>query len=129
MRIAFVSLSALLLFVSAVAAETPIVDIRGTWIGASEAVTNGKDGAVFSSVTIKAEITEQTGRRFAGIVDVGGRKIPFAGVFRGEFDFIWAEPGGAVDGRLTHPDEMQACYVTFGDESPLAGCEILKRQK
>jgi hypothetical protein len=135
-RIAAATIAALLMTeVSPASAEDAYPDIVGTWVGQDDEVRigPGMSSAAFGSEPVTQIITEQKDRRFAGTMMSGKGPeqfhVAYVGIFIDSDHFRWSEPGGFVEGRMIDADTIESCYVRTAEDSHVAACQTLTRQK
>lgn len=112
-----------------VAAEEPIPDLVGSWIGENRTVSDKKGYRVWGQK--KIEITEQRDRRFRGHFSYpGGTKRFFGVIYPDNISFTWvaSDSKGYNQGRILGVDQISACYFESGEDAT-AGCAELFRQK
>jgi hypothetical protein len=136
---------AAILFSSAVAmAQTPPLDMRGTWQGNNEGLVDGPathhPGNADSRPAGKFRIDRQTftytfdgqdGRLFWGTM--GGefvKNIRMLGTLSIDGKWIYmVNKEGYIDAQIIDPDTIEACYRHVNAESAVVGCNLMRRKK
>jgi hypothetical protein len=122
-------------------AQQPYPDLKGTWIGQGQSVTEGKTehwpntgetGPVFREGSWTLVVDRQEGNRFAGSQGLteGTRRDPVVAVIRQDLRTIhMVDDDGTFLAILTGPDAMEMCRIEVTPDSRLVGCRQLTRQK
>jgi hypothetical protein len=135
------------LVVGFLAASSPAVaqqsypELKGTWIGPGQSVTQGKmdhwpntgeTGPVFREGSWTLVVDRQEGNRFTGShgLTEGTRRDPILGVIRADRTTIhMVDDDGTFLTILTGPDTMEMCRTEVTAASRLVGCRQLTRQR
>jgi hypothetical protein len=135
------------LVVSFLAASSPAVaqqsypDLKGTWIGPGQSVTQGKTdhwsntgetGPVFREGSWTLVVDRQEGNRFTGShgLTEGTRRDPILGVIRADQRTIhMVDDDGTFLTILSGPDTMEMCRTEVTAASRLVSCRQLTRQR
>jgi len=116
-------------------------DLKGTWIGPGQSVTQGKTdhwpdtgetGPVFREGSWILSVDRQEGNRFTGShgLTAGTRKDPVLGVIRADRRTVhMVDDDGTFLTILTGPDTMEMCHTKVTAASRLVGCRQLTRQR
>jgi hypothetical protein len=113
----------------ALADETAVPQLVGTWIGKNFTVSDKKGFVDWGTKTV--QITEQKDRRFRGQFSYpAGTKHFFGVIYPDNVSFTWVatDSKGYNHGRILTTDTIAACYVESGEEAT-AGCAELTRPK
>jgi hypothetical protein len=122
-------------------AQQPYPDLKGTWIGPGQSVTQGKTdhwpntgetGAVFRDGSWTLAVDRQEGNRFAGSQGLteGTRRDPVVAVIREDRRTIHVvDDDGTFLAILTGPDAMEMCRTEVTPDSSIVGCRQLTRQR
>ena len=125
----------------AAVAQQPYPDLKGTWTGPGQSVTQGKTdhwpntgetGAVFREGSWTLVVDQQEGNRFAGSQGLteGTRHDPVLGVIRADQKTIhMVDDDGTFLTILTAPDTLEMCRTEVTASSMLVGCRQLTRQR
>ena len=122
-------------------AQQPYPDLKGTWIGPGQSVTQGKmdhwpntgeTGPVFREGSWTIVIDRQEGNRFTGShgLTEGTRRDPILGVIRADQRTIhMVDDDGTFLTILSGPDTMEMCRTEVTADSRLVSCRQLTRQR
>jgi hypothetical protein len=125
----------------AAVAQQPYPDLRGTWIGQSQSITQGKrehwpntgeTGPVFREGSWTFLIDRQEGNRFTGSFGrtEGTRRDPLLGVIRADRRTIhMVDDDGTFLTILTGPDTMEVCRTEVAADSQVVTCWELNRRR
>jgi hypothetical protein len=135
------------LVVGFLAASSPAVaqqsypELKGTWIGPGQSVTQGKmdhwpntgeTGPVFREGSWTLVVDRQEGNRFTGShgLTEGTRRDPILGVIRADQRTIhMVDDDGTFLTILSGPDAMEMCRTEVTAASRLVSCRQLTRQR
>jgi hypothetical protein len=118
-------------------------DLKGRWVGTSEAVVLGSLGDTnhqpgdppkpkisSAEITVTIEIEEQEGRRFWGRAVWGQTEEPTLGVIGHDGrTILWQSSDGASMGTLVDADTIEIVYSHATDEGLVAAANRYVRQK
>jgi hypothetical protein len=122
-------------------AQQSYPDLKGTWIGPGQSITQGKtdqwpmseeSGPVFREGSWTVIIDRQEGNRFTGIQGLtgGARRDQLLGVIRADQKTIlMIDDDGTFYTVLTGPDMMEMCRTEITFNSHIVGCRQLTRKK
>ena len=122
-------------------AQQSYPDLKGTWIGPGQSVTQGKTdqwpnseerGPVFREGSWTVIIDRQEGNRFTGSQGLTGgtRRDQLMGVIRADQKTIlMIDDDGTFYTVLTGRDMMEMCRTEITFNSHLVGCRQLTRRK
>ncbi|WP_048708849.1 hypothetical protein [Microvirga massiliensis] len=122
-------------------AQQPYPDLKGTWIGPGQSVTQGKmghwpntgeTGPVFREGSWTLIVTRQEGNRFTGShgLTEGTGHDPILGVIRADQKTIhMVDDDGTFLTILTGPNTMEMCRTEVTAASRVVGCRQLTRQR
>ena len=122
-------------------AQQPYSDLKGSWIGPGQSVTQGKTdhwpdtsetGPVFREGSWTLVVNRQEGNRFTGShgLTEGTRKDSVLGVIRADRTTIhMVDDDGTFLTILTGPDTMEMCRTEVTAASRLVGCRQLTRHR
>ena len=123
-------------------AQQPYPDLKGTWSGPGQSVTEGKTdhwpntgetGPVFREGSWTLVVDRQEGNRFVGSQGLteGTRRDPVVAVIREDRRTIhMVDDDGTFLAILTGPDAMELCRTEVTPpDSRLVGCRQLTRQR
>ena len=125
----------------AAVAQQPYPDLKGTWTGPGQSVTQGKTdhwpdagGAqpTFREGSWTLVIDQQQGNRLTGSQGLtdGTRHDPVLGVIRADQKTIlMVDDDGTFLTLLTGPDTLEMCRTEVTAASMLVGCRQLTRQR
>ena len=126
---------------AAVAQDQTYPDLKGTWVGPGQSVTQGKrehwpntgeTGPIFREGSWMFVIDRQEGNRFTGSLGrtEGTRRDPILGVIRADRRTIhMVDDDGTFLTILTGPNTMEMCRTEATAASRLVGCRQLTRQR
>jgi hypothetical protein len=126
---------------AAVAQDQPYPDLKGTWVGPGQSVTQGKTDhwpdmgeaePAFREGSWTLVVDRQEGNRFAGSQGLteGTRRDPVLGVIRADRRTVHVvDDDGTFLAILTGPDAMEMCRTEVTAASMLVGCRQLARQR
>ena len=113
----------------AIAADTDVPNLVGTWVGENRTISDKKGYLVWGEKTVV--ITDQQDRRFRGqFTYSGGTKNIFGVIYPDNISLTWvaSDSHGYNHGRILGPNRIGACYVESGPDAT-AGCAELKRKQ
>jgi hypothetical protein len=122
-------------------AQQPYPDLKGTWIGPGQSVTQGKTDhwpnagetePVFRESSWTLVVDRQEGNRFVGSQGLsnGTRRDPVLAVIREDRRTIhMVDDDGTFNTILSGPDTMEMCRTEVTAVSRIVGCRQLTRQK
>ncbi len=125
----------------AAVAQQPYPDLKGTWIGQLQSITQGKTehwpntgetGPVFREGSWTMVIDRQEGNRFTGSQGqtAGTRRDPVLGVIRADRKTIdMVDDDGTFSATLTGPDAMEQCRTEVTAVSGNVSCAEFTRQR
>ena len=131
-------LSTILLFSSQAIAQT-VPDIKGTWVGTSNAAVRGSSrhhpGNSMEDITFNNRVftwifDRQEGRNFSGTTTSKHNTEPLIGAFSGDLKSgVIANSDGRNDFTLVNNNQMNICYSHAHAESVVVNCIDFKRLK
>ena len=122
-------------------AQQSYPDLKGTWIGPGQSITQGKtdqwpnseeSGPVFREGSWTVIIDRQEGNRFTGTQGLTGgtRRDQLLGVIRtDQKTILMIDDDGTFYTVLTGPDMMEMCRTEITFNSHIVGCRQLTRKK
>lgn len=122
-------------------AQQPYPDLKGTWIGPGQSLTQGKTDhwpnagetePVFRESSWTLVVDRQEGNRFVGSQGLtnGTRRDPILAVIREDRRTIhMVDDDGVFNTILTGSDTMEMCRIEVTAVSRIVGCRQLARQK
>jgi hypothetical protein len=127
------------------AGTAAVFDMRGTWTGTRDNITDGATPQIPASAQISAagpyrltrskvtyKIDGQDGRRFWGTIssDESGAATRLIGSLSVDGKWIYmAGVVGIVDAQVVDADTIESCYRHANAQSATVGCDLMKRQK
>jgi hypothetical protein len=123
---------------AAVAADTQMPEMRGTWKGDSHSVVLGggphhpdtkSDEPRFTSVPFTLVVDKQDGRRFFGTFSSAQHSETVVAVVSRAGSIFMADDDGYSAGTMLAPDRMEICYLHSSPATRIASCTELVRQK
>ena len=122
-------------------AQEPYPDLKGTWVGHTYSLTQGKTEhyaqsgeaeAVFQDASWTLTVDRQEGNRFTGTRGrtEGTRRDPVLGVIRADRKTIhMVDDDGTFLGILTGPDALEVCRTEVTAVSQIVSCAEFNRQR
>ena len=122
-------------------AQEPYPDLKGTWIGHTYPLTQGKTEhyaqageaeAVFQDASWTLTVDRQEGSRFTGTrgLTEGTRRDPILGVIRADRRTIhMVDDDGTFQVTLTAPNAMEVCRTEVTAVSQILSCAEFDRQR
>ncbi|MET0532480.1 MAG: hypothetical protein ABW003_29870 [Microvirga sp.] len=122
-------------------AQQSYPDLKGTWVGPGQSVTQGKTdhwpnsgetGPVFREGSWTFVVDRQDGNRFTGSRGLTGgarRDVVIAVIREDRRTIHMVDDDGTFHSILTGPDTMEMCRTEVTADSRIVGCAQLTRQK
>ena len=122
---------------AAMAAETAVADMRGTWKGDSQSIVMGGGGhhpgaregePRFTSVAFTLVIDKQEGSRFSGTFSSAQHSETVVAVVSRAGTIFMADDDGYSAGTMLAPNRMELCYLHSSTASRIASCTEMTKQ-
>jgi hypothetical protein len=131
-------ISAFITFSASVTAQS-VPDVRGTWVGTSNAAVRGSarhhpgnamDEISFNQKQFTWIFDRQEGRNFSGSTTSKHNTEPLIGAFAADLKSgVIANSDGRNDFTMVGNDQMNICYSHANAQSVVVNCIDFKRQK
>ena len=136
-KLAWIVTFATLTVATAVQAQTPVPDLKGTWKGDSESIIMGPgnphhagtaSGPRLNSIAFTLTVDKQDGRRFSGSFSSTRGNDPIIAVISQNGTIYLVDDDGFTIGTMLAPNRLELCYMMQSPATRLASCTVLTKQ-
>ena len=136
-KLAWIVTFATLTVATAVQAQTPVPDLKGTWKGESETIIQGAgnphhaappSGPRLNSIAFTLTVDKQDGRRFSGTFSSARGNDPIIAVISQNGTIYLVDDDGYTIGTMLAPNRLELCYMMLSPATRIASCTVLTKQ-